>query len=1142
MSSTLAQINSQSSFEKRPLRSLVFIDSAVEDKESIAARMLPGQQVVILDSTKNGIEQITSELEKYASTNGAIDSVHIISHGNSGSLQLGNTALDSNNIEQYKSQLEKWQTSLDPEADFMVYGCEVGAGTGANFVDRFSQLTGADVAASTNLTGRDGDWNLEYVKGQIESPLALEPEAMASYQGNLGTTFIVANTNDSGAGSLRAAIANARAGDYILFAPTLAGQTITLTRGQLEIPPGKNLIIDGAAAPGLRISGNNSSRVFSVNANVHTRTTFFLKNLHIINAKTNEYGGAVKTTDEVSMTVDGVQFTNNVADKGGGAMFMGWNSDLTVTNSTFTGNRAIAGNDERGAGAIAFVSPKNLIVRNSNFTNNRGINGGAINSLNGKLTIENSQFIGNDTIAAFFAHGQPNPFLRGFGGAVFTDRASSTNESSGTIIIRGSVFRNNKGRGEGGAAYLYTGNQDRVTVAYSLFENNEILSLPGGNSGIGGALVQMNNGNNQGFTLTHSAFRGNRAPGQGGALWIKDAPTRISDTDLTGNRVTTTAVDGYGNVGGAMALYAPTTIVNSRMANNYAGWVGGGVAAADGYPVSVQNTTFLNNTSGNPYGIQQHTNRELIDATGNLQWPAKRTNNFNDYNATAYITIASWLAGTFPNLSGTSAAPLLAGSPAIDSGTGASDPEDVENNGSTTGDSDPIEPPTDPETPPTEPETPATEPVPPTDPETPATEPVPPTDPETPATEPEPPTDPETPPTEPETPPTEPVPPTDPETSPTETEPPTEPETPPTEPVPPTPPETLPTEPVPPTPPETPPTETEAPPETPAWDSSLLEDLNPPELDSAAITPNPVEQTLNGGGEGDYIIGGDMAESIKGEGGRNVLLGMGGHDNIEGGADQDLLLGNQDNDFIEGYAGNDMISGGKDNDTVLGGDGDDFLTGDMGNDNIAGGDGNDSIYGGQDDDMLLGENGEDYILGNLGNDTINAGDGNDIAFGNEGADLIFGLFGNDTLDGGQENDSLNGSEGNDLLLGADGNDVLFGDADNDKLDGGNDNDILNGGAGDDFLSGDVGDDTLIGGLGNDVFLLNPSFGSDIITDFRQGEDLIGLNSGLSFDQLSISSSNNETLITLTETNELLAKLNGLTRGILTASDFTQVTI
>jgi hypothetical protein len=284
-------------------------------------------------------------------------------------------------------------------------------------------------------------------------------------------------------------------------------------------------------------------------------------------------------------------------------------------------------------------------VRNSDFTNNKGINGAAINSLNGKVTIENSRFIGNDTTAGVFDPNDPNgnSFLRGFGAAVYTDRASSTDESSGTIKITGSIFKNNKGRGEGGAAYLYTAAGDSVTVAYSLFENNEVLPLPGGNGGNGGALVQMSNDPNQGFTLTHSAFRGNKAAGQGGALWVMGAPTKITDSDFTGNLITTTAADGYSNVGGAMALYAPTTIVNTRMANNYAGWVGGAISAAEGYPVSVQNTIFSNNTSGNPYGIQQHTSSELIDKEAIFS--GRQKNHYsNDYNATASITIANVLA------------------------------------------------------------------------------------------------------------------------------------------------------------------------------------------------------------------------------------------------------------------------------------------------------------------------------------------------------------------------------------------------------------------------------------------------------------------------------------------------------------------
>ncbi|MCZ0898528.1 DUF4347 domain-containing protein, partial [Microcoleus sp. HI-ES] len=652
------------------MRSLVFIDSGVEDYESIAAGVLPGQQVVILDRTKNGIEQITSEISTYASTNGAIDSVHIISHGSSGSLQLGNTALGSDNIEQYKSQLEKWQSSLGPEADIMLYGCDVAGGTGANFVDRFSQLTGADVAASTNITGSGGDWNLEFAKGQIESPIALQAETMASYQGNLAT-IVVANNSDSGPGSLRAAIATAAAGDIITFAPGLASQTITLTSGQLDIPVGKNITIDGAAAPGLTISGNNASRAFFVNANVATATNFVVKNLIVANGKTTDRGGAIGTTDEVNLTVENVQFNNNVADQGGGAIFGNFNNTLTVTNSKFNGNVATAANDERGAGAIGFLSFKTFTVTNSDFTNNKGINGGAINSLQGKLTIDNSRFIGNDTTAATFATGQPNDFLRGFGGAVYTDRASNPSEASGTIKITNSVFQDNKGRGEGGAAYLFTGSQDKVILENTTFQNNEILALPnGGNDGNGGGVAILSDSTNQGLTITNTTFAGNKAGNQGGGLWMRNAPTTITNSTFSGNSTAFAAGD-FNKLGGAMTLGAPTTILNTTIADNSAGWVGGGIFASANN-VTLKNTILSNNTAangGNPWGIQQHATAQYSDQGGNFQWPLINT----DTKVTTSVTIADPLLGPLQNLNGALVRPLLTGSPAIDTGiaTGA---------------------------------------------------------------------------------------------------------------------------------------------------------------------------------------------------------------------------------------------------------------------------------------------------------------------------------------------------------------------------------------------------------------------------------------------------------------------------------------
>ncbi|MEQ8976036.1 MAG: putative Ig domain-containing protein, partial [Coleofasciculus sp. C1-SOL-03] len=453
--------------------------------------------------------------------------------------------------------------------------------------------------------------------------------------------LIVTNTQDNGAGSLREALTLAQSGDTIKFSSSIAGDTITLTTGQLEISPGKDITIDGADAPGLTISGNKESRIFYVNSNQDFNASLTLKNLNLIDGYTAERGGAIEITHQGTLTVDNVQFKNNVADNGGGAIYSAWETELTVDASTFDNNKAVAGNDERGAGAIAFVSPREITVTNSEFTNNQGINGGAINSLQGKLTIENSTFLNNDTTAAFYDTGNQRPFLRGYGGAIYTDRASNGSDStSGTIQIIDSVFEGNKGRGEGGAAYLYTGTQDNVIIEGSLFENNEVLALPdGGNKGNGGAVVQLSNGLNKGLVVRDTTFANNTAANQGGGLWTYDAPAKIINSTFSGNQTTG---DTSGSVGGGITLYSPTEIIDSTIAYNNASWVGGGVSVGKNADVSVQNTIFYENTADNgtnDWGIQQHTSKELIDNGGNVQYPPKLTNNWNDYNATATITI-----------------------------------------------------------------------------------------------------------------------------------------------------------------------------------------------------------------------------------------------------------------------------------------------------------------------------------------------------------------------------------------------------------------------------------------------------------------------------------------------------------------------
>lgn len=81
---------------------------------------------------------------------------------------------------------------------------------------------------------------------------------------------------------------------------------------------------------------------------------------------------------------------------------------------------------------------------------------------------------------------------------------------------------------------------------------------------------------------------------------------------------------------------------------------------------------------------------------------------------------------------------------------------------------------------------------------------------------------------------------------------------------------------------------------------------------------------------------------------------------------------------------------------------------------------------------------------------------------------------------------IGGTAGDDRLAGGNGRSVV---------DGGGGDDVLIGGNGAGALVGGSGDDVLTGGRGGDVFVFNPGFGHDTITDFGAG-DTIQLDHGL----------------------------------------------
>jgi len=548
-------------------------------------------------------------------------------------------------------------------------------------------------------------------------------------------TIQVTTTADSGVGSLRDAIARAQSGDEIRFS-LASGAKITLTSGELTIPEAKDLTINGTGVTNLTISGNNASRIFNIKSTASTVNQLTLKNLILSDgfatpeppesdgtpADTGQRGGAILSGSTSTLTLDNVTFNDNKAIRGGGAIYSTSYSKLIVLNSKFNRNNGQGNNQERAGGAITFRGPDEIIVKNSEFIDNKGVNGGAINVVHGQLTIDNSRFI-NNTSDGVFDPSQPADAgatpetdarrIRGYGGAVYVDSAhESTLEDTGYIRIYGSVFEGNQGKGAGGAAYLYTIPGDKVIIDSSSFKNNQVRALTSNAQlptgyvlapGNGGAVNQTSNadiGANAGFSVTNSTFANNTATGQGGGLWKNVSPTSIVNSTFFGNRVENleNSTDST-EIGGGVMLYGQATVTNTTFANNFANWMGGGLAADTDTGVNVSNTIFFNNI-GNRGGATQkvgsQTNRLMANGQNNIQFP-NRTTASTDFLAVTGIQVIDPKLGPLQDNGGpTKTMGLLSGSPAIDTGAnianlnrdqrGRSRPADGDGNGTATRD------------------------------------------------------------------------------------------------------------------------------------------------------------------------------------------------------------------------------------------------------------------------------------------------------------------------------------------------------------------------------------------------------------------------------------------------------------------------
>ncbi|MEO0396635.1 MAG: DUF4114 domain-containing protein [Cyanobacteria bacterium P01_A01_bin.137] len=437
-------------------------------------------------------------------------------------------------------------------------------------------------------------------------------------------TLTVINTNDSGKGSLREAIALANDKDTIVFSSKLANKTIRLEK-QLVID--KSLTIDGSDAPNLTLSGEGKTRILQISydySDVVLQDLTFANGSAVDNApNTTRPGGAIEVIDSNTLVVENSKFINNEGERGG-AIFVGYGASAIIKDSVFDGNDGSSANDGFSAGAIstygggegAKVVDSNgernvggdasLDISGTTFTNNKGTHG-AVYTLLTNLKVEDSVFKGNEGTNG--------------SGAIFTDGANGTEKPDnlgGTTVIRNVVAKDNIGGGDYGGAFFLSGySGDKYII-----ENTEITNNTA-SKGAGLAVQSyQDEANPVTLTIRDSTITNNTATSQGGGLWtdVKGGVT-IEGSTFSGNRIQNANDSG---IGGAVVLNTgknvKSTITDTTFIDNYAGdqagsiWISGKNQAEN---LTISDSQFAGNRS-NGKKTENTVNFEVINGGGNV--------------------------------------------------------------------------------------------------------------------------------------------------------------------------------------------------------------------------------------------------------------------------------------------------------------------------------------------------------------------------------------------------------------------------------------------------------------------------------------------------------------------------------------------
>ncbi|MDF7823537.1 choice-of-anchor Q domain-containing protein [Pontiellaceae bacterium B12227] len=310
-------------------------------------------------------------------------------------------------------------------------------------------------------------WERELTATEKEELSTLPPVIVTISEDEDGGPNSLTNPTDI---SLREAINHAPHNSIISFDPSLTGQTLTLSSGQLLI--NRNLTIDASAIGGITIDADNLSRVFEIAIAADC----------VFNALAITGGSA-----------PGGNASNLDGEHGGGILNHGTLSVIhCYLHENRAGNGAFAGfggfSDGNGGYGGGIYNSGNLTVQNSTLSDNHsgkgangvgggstgGHGGGIFNS--GTLTLLNSTLTGNTTDTG------ENNDNRGNGGGIYTDGNAILKH---TTMIDNSVDQGDTFPGLGYNIHIASGTATITNSILAEIPASPIVNISGSFTGAG---------------------------------------------------------------------------------------------------------------------------------------------------------------------------------------------------------------------------------------------------------------------------------------------------------------------------------------------------------------------------------------------------------------------------------------------------------------------------------------------------------------------------------------------------------------------------------------------------------------------------------------------------------------------------------